>query len=179
MKKLKCQKCNNEFPCRIKINEKFVSLYKRNFCLECSPYGKHNTKDITKIQNYVFEKNGVKYKKCPLCNNILELLKNYFVRKNGKFHYYCKSCLNKRSIQFQNDKKDECIKYKGGKCIICGYNRCRNALEFHHLDQKNKDFEIGYSIRRKKIEEIKLELDKCVLLCSNCHRELHGEYIKL
>ncbi|MCD6257671.1 HNH endonuclease [Candidatus Aerophobetes bacterium] len=70
--------------------------------------------------------------------------------------------------------REMAVEYKGGKCEICGYDRCIEALEFHHLDRKNKDFGIsnkGYTRSWKKIKE---ELDKCMLLCANCHREVHA-----
>ena len=65
------------------------------------------------------------------------------------------------------------IEYKGGRCQICGYNRCNEALEFHHVNSARKDFGIsdrGYTRSWKKIRE---ELNKCILLCANCHRETH------
>lgn len=68
--------------------------------------------------------------------------------------------------------KEKSISYKGGSCEKCGYNRCNSALEFHHLDPNKKDFGIGtYSVL--SWDKIKEELDKCILLCANCHRELH------
>lgn len=62
----------------------------------------------------------------------------------------------------------------GGRCAICGYCRSQNALEFHHLDPSQKDFSFG-SIRRnpKSWPSIVEELRKCILLCANCHREVH------
>ena len=68
--------------------------------------------------------------------------------------------------------KEKLVKYKGGKCEICGYNKCINALEFHHLDPTKKDFGIanGNAIA---FEKAKKEVDKCILVCSNCHREIH------
>jgi hypothetical protein len=69
--------------------------------------------------------------------------------------------------------KAECISYKGGKCEKCGYNRCPDALEFHHLNPEEKDFEIS-SVRKYDFALVQDELDKCVLLCSNCHREEHS-----
>lgn len=60
----------------------------------------------------------------------------------------------------------------GGKCINCGYNKCLDALQFHHIDPAEKEFHLGNS-RGKKLEVIKKELDKCLLLCSNCHIEAH------
>ena len=59
----------------------------------------------------------------------------------------------------------------GGSCSICGYDRCLSALEAHHVDPRIKDFNI--SERLARLELIECELEKCVLLCSNCHREVH------
>ena len=69
------------------------------------------------------------------------------------------------------------MEYKGGKCIVCGYNRCITALEFHHLDPSEKDFAIG----GKTIawDKLKVELDKCVLVCANCHREIGAGLIDI
>ena len=67
------------------------------------------------------------------------------------------------------------VEYKGGKCKRCGYDRCIEALEFHHKDPIQKDFSIsekGYTRSWKRVQE---ELDKCVMLCANCHREIHAE----
>lgn len=67
--------------------------------------------------------------------------------------------------------REEALAYKGGRCQICGYNRSSAALDFHHLNPLEKDFAI--SSRMTSFEAIRKELDKCVLLCSNCHREVH------
>ena len=62
---------------------------------------------------------------------------------------------------------------KGGKCAICGYCKSQSALSFHHINPKKKDF--GLSVRglTRSWEKIRLEIDKCVLLCANCHMEVH------
>ena len=70
--------------------------------------------------------------------------------------------------------KSQCIEYKGGSCQKCGYNTCMDALTFHHVDPAHKDFQISkVSLSRKSFELCKLELDKCDLLCANCHAEVH------
>ena len=71
------------------------------------------------------------------------------------------------------------VEYKGKKCQRCGYDRCLEALEFHHLDPTQKDFNIsskGYTRSWKRVQE---ELEKCVMLCANCHREVHAELAAL
>ena len=60
---------------------------------------------------------------------------------------------------------------RGGKCVRCGYNTCLKALEFHHINPEEKDFTISND-HIKLIEAIE-ESKKCILICSNCHRELH------
>ena len=74
--------------------------------------------------------------------------------------------------------KIKAVNYKGGKCELCGYKKCIWALDFHHKNPKEKDFSIAQN-STFKWEKIKLELDKCIMICSNCHREKHyEEYIK-
>jgi 5-methylcytosine-specific restriction endonuclease McrA len=72
--------------------------------------------------------------------------------------------------------KEQAVTYKGGKCQVCGYSKCRAALEFHHTDPAEKDAGINSTVASggKSFEAIKSELDKCVLVCSNCHREIHA-----
>lgn len=64
------------------------------------------------------------------------------------------------------------IEYKGGKCQICNYDKCPGALELHHIDKTKKSFGIGDKGYTRSWEKVKSELDKCVLLCANCHREV-------
>jgi len=64
------------------------------------------------------------------------------------------------------------IKYKGGKCMICGYRKYAGALDLHHVGRKV--FGIGDSGYTRSWDDIRNELRKCVLLCANCHREVEG-----
>ncbi|HIE36271.1 MAG TPA: hypothetical protein EYP89_03435 [Candidatus Omnitrophica bacterium] len=65
------------------------------------------------------------------------------------------------------------IAYKGGKCQICSYNKCTEALELHHLNGSKKEFGISCKGITRSWKKIKSELDKCILVCANCHREIH------
>jgi 5-methylcytosine-specific restriction endonuclease McrA len=71
------------------------------------------------------------------------------------------------------------ISYKGGHCQLCGYDRCAEALEFHHLDPAQKDFGISSKGYTRSWEKVKAEVDKCILLCANCHREVHAGVLQL
>jgi predicted DNA-binding protein YlxM (UPF0122 family) len=73
--------------------------------------------------------------------------------------------------------KEMAVEYKGGKCVKCGYNKYIGALEFHHLDPTVKDFAISNSGHCRSWEKVKDELDKCILVCANCHAEIHAEMI--
>jgi predicted HNH restriction endonuclease len=67
--------------------------------------------------------------------------------------------------------RERAIAYLGGACTICGYNKCSAAYDFHHPNPLEKDFSI--SARMTSWEAIAVELKKCILLCANCHREVH------
>jgi len=69
--------------------------------------------------------------------------------------------------------REMAVDYKGGKCELCGYNKCIQALDFHHLDKFGKDFGISEKGYTRSWEKVKEEIDKCILVCANCHRELH------
>ena len=62
---------------------------------------------------------------------------------------------------------------RGGKCIRCGYNKCLKALEFHHIDPNKKDFTISND--HFKLLDAVEESKKCILICSNCHKEFHDD----
>ena len=66
------------------------------------------------------------------------------------------------------------VQYKGGRCSRCGYDKCVEALEFHHLDSSRKDFGISEKGYTRSWERVRAELEKCILVCANCHRELHA-----
>lgn len=82
---------------------------------------------------------------------------------------------SERVKECQKRKKHLAVERMGGKCCICGYNKCLSALEFHHLDKDDKKEEPSYIILRWKLDDCIEELSKCILVCSNCHREIHDE----
>lgn len=78
-------------------------------------------------------------------------------------------------IDWRRRQKRKLVEYKGGKCEVCGYDRCDKALEFHHIDPNMKDFNI--SGRSYSFDRMKNEVDKCILICSNCHKEVHDDLV--
>lgn len=82
----------------------------------------------------------------------------------------------RRGIQ----RKLELVRAKGGQCSICGYSKNLSALAFHHRDSNKKDFKLDMrSLSNRKLEPTLKELDKCILVCHNCHSELHNPHLDL
>lgn len=79
---------------------------------------------------------------------------------------------NKKSVnKRRKQNKKLLVEYKGGKCELCGYNKCIAALDFHHKNPLEK--EISLTGNTFSFERQKKEADKCMLVCANCHREIH------
>ena len=79
--------------------------------------------------------------------------------------------------EYTHLRKLKCVKYKGGKCELCGYNRSARALCFHHKNPEEKDFTFSNKVR--SWEKVQRELDKCILVCANCHAEIHDGLIDI
>lgn len=167
-----CQKCQSEFPSSVMIGGHRKYLHTRKFCLECSPPDRKNTKDITKYPR-PREISGVLHKTCRGCKRELPFIPEYFYTTStwGISRALCKECSRKNKNERNFKLKKWAIDYKGGKCCQCGYDKYYGALDFHHLDPTKKDFTVS---GKKKQSALKSELDKCILVCSNCHREIHG-----
>jgi hypothetical protein len=115
-------------------------------------------------------------KKCKICN-IEKELSNFYERKDRKsgVQSMCKSCFSTYCSDRWISKKIMAIKYKGSKCNDCELsypNYPYVIFDFHHLNPKEKDFDWS-KLKLRGESKIKFELDKCVLLCSNCHRIRH------
>lgn len=113
---------------------------------------------------------------CPNCKTEKQITEFYERRDKLGSSTYCKTCTKDVSKLRQQTVKQKCIEYKGDKCEICNYNKCQGALEFHHIDPTKKDFTIAHKSHSFN-DLIKQELDKCILVCANCHREIHAELI--
>lgn len=97
------------------------------------------------------------------------------IRYHCSPHY--RACSQKRKSKSRRKTLETFKLNSGGKCQLCGYNRCLNALDFHHKDPSTKDRKyksISSLIRENSIENGMKEVNKCILLCANCHREVHA-----
>lgn len=88
-----------------------------------------------------------------------------------KTHKMCGSCRIKRT---RHNTKAKAIALLGGKCTKCGYSKSKRALHFHHLDPAQKDIKISEA-NNPSWERLEQELKKCILVCANCHAEIHEE----
>lgn len=115
--------------------------------------------------------------KCPCCGYTKEVSEFYMRSdRKGKTHSYCKKCVNAQTLKRQRELKIKCIEYKGGKCLVCGVEGHPAIFDFHHRNPNDKDFNIAKVRSLKFSEKHTTELDKCDLLCSNCHRVEHAKF---
>lgn len=150
-----CVKCSQQFPNWVTVDGVKHNVSRRRQCLICAPLGQRSERSDSQRGN----------KTCQTCGR-----EYYYERRNRGGHTptLCNSC---KCNVGRSSKKEKAVAYSGGKCCLCGYSRCIQALVFHHT-QDDKEFTISgrYSC---SWDTLKLELDKCVLLCSNCHQEVH------
>lgn len=156
---MKCLKCGKEFPSSMVIEGKRRSLNHRKYCLECSPFGQHNTVKLTREH------------KCYTCGetNLSKFSKSNFSQ--------CKACKAKYNLRAGKSKRKDIIKYLGNKCRHCGYEKWEPALDVHHLNPELKDRYFSthnYWSWSRLVNELK----NCILLCRNCHAAYHAGLIE-
>ena len=122
----------------------------------------------SKHNSHIYEK------QCPICQ------KQFQTNFNNRI--YCYDCSPEQTgtgAEYQKTKqraiKHQLILYKGSKCERCGYDKCEGALQFHHTNPSEKEFTLSHIVLSKNLnmEDLYAEVDKCELLCANCHAEEH------
>lgn len=146
--------CNDKIPSRVIINGVYKAICGRKFCLNCSPWGSNNRKDLT------------------ISEEERELKRKQQENERSK-RYYKKNPLKQKNKR--REQKEKLTKLFGGKCQRCGYSKCLSALIFHHRNPEEKTFHLSYAGWTIKWDRILEEAKKCDLLCSNCHFEIHEE----
>ncbi len=171
-------KTYNEIVEKLKCSKSVVSYHSTNNGVEDIGYNniKISNDTINEINKYY------------LTHTVVETAKHFKLSTPTIIKY----TVNKRKILTKEERKNRNVKavrerrrklklmaveYKGGCCENkkCGYNKCVDVLEFHHLDPNEKDFGIASDGLTRSWEKIKEELDKCIMLCANCHREEHSK----
>lgn len=155
----RCPKCNE-----IKSISEFYE-FKRKTKLGFPTYASYCKSCTAKYGMRYKKKEMIEKGKCPRCGAI----------KDENDGYYCNSCNKKNNTGSRKNahaKKKLAIEYLGGKCKHCGLETdALSVYEFHHL--RDKKYNLKFLIENRSWNMIQQELDKCILLCSNCHRILH------
>jgi len=147
-----CKLCGKRIKNREFVDGEWRNFQRRKYCLDCSPFKSGNTKKLEKCKTLSPEEIQEKKKK-----------------------------KNKNCIEWQRkarkERKIKLVEIFGGKCPFCGYNKCYKAFDFHHVDPSEKDISLATIGFLSKWEKIIQEVKKCILVCSNCHREVHADFI--
>lgn len=136
---------------------------------------KYNLKTIGKAGAKSLHKTHDGMKVCSKCNEH-KSIKEFRPRKDrpGTVQPHCKACDTKNTIAQEKSRKQFLIKYLGNACVDCGViDNDIEIYDFHHLEPEHKDFTIQ-SRKSASLDTIVKELDKCVLLCANCHTRRHS-----
>lgn len=155
-----CPICNSTIPWQITINNRIYDLRSRKYCISCSPIGERRIYKNKIVDKTIIRGKSKIEKICPSCNRK--------VKESGRN----KECSNCKNTKLRKKTKRLCIEYLGNSCKVCGYNKCLDAMDFHHRNPDEKIFDISDKLYNK-FENLKEELDKCDLLCCRCHSEIH------
>ena len=93
-------------------------------------------------------------------------------RIDGRHHLRCLRCRSEAVARRRRKVKEILVAEAGGRCAICGYDRCMAALSFHHVDPTQKAFQVSHNGITRSLARARAEAQKCILLCSNCHMEV-------
>jgi Homeodomain-like domain len=97
----------------------------------------------------------------------------------GRGYYRCVRCRSEAVMRRRRRVKQLLVAEAGGHCVICGYDRCAAALEFHHLDPRQKSFHLSIRGITRGIDKLRAEAGKCALLCATCHAEVEAGVAEL
>jgi ribosomal protein L44E len=146
-KQKSCAFCGKHFTAKQVIDGKMRSLYRRRFCLDCSPFGVHNSSEVP-----------------PGNLDAADLIQHRLRRRRAKSY--------RSQKKRRREKKSKLVQASGGRCVNCGYAGAAAALDFHHRDGSTKEFSI--STFSGSWAQLVGESKKCDLLCANCHRVGHA-----
>lgn len=170
----------NEIRKNVNITEDQLKYICRAFNLNNSNfYRKPTEEEIKEMQNYYDEVKSLRKVEKKFGWSRFTVSKYLIIKPNiinlspDEYNIKRKKDKVRNVINWRKDKKAKLVDYKGGCCQNCGYKKSIGALEFHHIDPNEKDFTI--SAKSYAYERLKKEVDKCILVCSNCHIEIHEE----
>ena len=144
----KCKLCGEIFKIRQVVDGKLRNFSTRKYCLKCSPFGSGNTRKLE-----------------------VKPLSNLSKKERDAIKY------KKWQQKARKERKKKLVKTFGGSCPFCKYDRCYKSFDFHHVDPSKKDSAISMFGMLSKWDKIIQEVKKCIMVCSNCHREIHAGLI--
>jgi hypothetical protein len=158
-----CKSCGEEFPDAYMHNGTYRNFSNRKYCATCRPIGAAKPIRPAKKREVL---------ECLVCAKPLKDSQRKFCSVQCKTHFHS-------SYPKQKDRaiirKLHLVELSGGACAICGYNKNITAFHFHHLDPSKKRFRMdSQAISNRSWQSILEEFEKCILLCGNCHAELHN-----
>ena len=157
-----CVVCGKQFEA-IKSTKKYCS----DECTKTARRIRYAERRAKEGYKSIYEKqNNCPERVCLLCGKIFKPKTSAANQRTC-----CYNCMPDGQQLKRGDFLAKIKEQRGGKCQRCGYNTCIKALEFHHLNPSKKDFTISND--HFKLKEAVEESKKCILLCANCHRELH------
>jgi len=163
-------KTYQEIADKIGVAKSTISYHCKNEGLGNAPI---KTADIEELQEYY--KTHTKAETAKHFNVTLHYVKTYGNKRSIKYTPEERKAASVKAGKKRRYRiKADAVKSLGGKCSICGYDKCEDALDFHHVDPKEKSFALSLAYRHTQ-KEIDLELKKCILVCANCHREIHSK----
>jgi hypothetical protein len=127
--------------------------------------------ELNNFSNVILTGKNTGKTSCYICD-IIVTEENLASKKHTPL---CKPCNSKRIVNIAKNGKKRTVEYMGGCCSMCGYNKCIGALEFHHLDPSKKSKDYNRKFKLWNFERQKKELENCIIVCSNCHREIHNQ----
>lgn len=188
---LDCPNCNQSFMAK-KNNIQSAITHKQTsiFCSkECANEGRKVSKDelAQRVINFYnehnriptfkdFKMNYIYRKKFGNWTNVLKYCNLYKEKKEKSTNR--NTWERQKTLHFE--RKKELISMKGGKCQICGYNKNYAALTFHHRDPELKEIALdARSLSNITMTRLLAEIEKCDLLCANCHLEHHNPHLEI
>jgi hypothetical protein len=157
-----CKSCGEEFPDSYNYKASIGDFSKRKYCVKCRPVGAAKPNRHT---------NRREISECLVCSKPLSGRQTKFCSVECKIQLHA-------SYPKQKDraiiKKLRLIELAGGACSICGYNKNITAFHFHHLDPSKKSIQLhARAISKNGWDTVIQEFENCILLCANCHAEMH------
>ncbi len=104
---------------------------------------------------------------------------SHWRRPDAANSWRCRPCESDRIAEKRREIKRKLVAEHGGRCEVCGYDRCEGALQFHHLDPTTKSFGIAAKGFTRAWKTVQAEAAKCALLCGNCHTEVEEGLVVL